>query len=30
MKKQTKIILILITFIPTIVFAHPGKTDANG
>lgn len=30
MKKQTKIILILITLIPTIVFAHPGKTDANG
>ena len=30
MKKQTKVILILITFIPTIVFAHPGKTDANG
>ena len=30
MKKKTKIILILITFIPTIVFAHPGKTDANG
>ena len=30
MKKQTKIILILITFIPTTVFAHPGKTDANG
>ena len=30
MKKQTKILLILITFIPTTVFAHPGKTDANG
>lgn len=30
MKKKTKIILILITLIPTIVFAHPGKTDANG